>query len=81
MSDYLKEMVEGFQHKDPRFIDLGNHLRKEETHILTEIPSGIFKLKNLKWIYLINTEISEIDLNALKVFAPQAEIALEMNWE
>ncbi len=48
---------------------------------LGDIPAEIQHLKNLKWIYLINTEISETGLNALKIFAPQAEIAWEMNWE
>ncbi len=46
---------------------------------LGEVPASIKHLKNLKHVYLYKTEISDIDLNMLKVMLPEAE--LHMDWE
>lgn len=45
-----------------------------------DIPTEVKHLKNLKDVYLIHTEISETDLNVLKVFLPQANIHRDPLW-
>lgn len=47
---------------------------------LRSIPSEIQQLKQLGDLYLIDTEIDEIDLNALKVFLPHTRIHLDLGY-
>ena len=59
---YISDMMEGFKNKDPRYVDLSNHMGKSEEKILTEIPYGqLGKLETLKFLSIKNNRISKID--------------------
>ena len=59
---YVSDMIEGFQNKDARYVDLGNHMGKSEENFLTEIPyEDLGKLETIKTFSIKNNEITKID--------------------
>ncbi|MEL6944150.1 MAG: hypothetical protein AAFO82_15935, partial [Bacteroidota bacterium] len=60
--DYVTDMMKGFQNKDPRYKDLGNHMGKEEENVLTEIPyEQLGALSELRFLSIKNNKITKID--------------------
>jgi Leucine-rich repeat (LRR) protein len=71
--EYLPESIGGLSSLEMLEICYGR---------LGEVPTSIQHLKNLKHIYLYKTEISDIDMNVLRVMLPDVEIHLdfEKDW-
>lgn len=58
---YLHDLIAGFQNKDARYVDLGNHSGKPETHILKEIPfDELGNLAEVKALLLKNNQIRDL---------------------
>ena len=58
---YISDMMQGFASKDPRYVDLGNHMGKSEEKILQTIPfETLGQLNQIRFLSIKNNNIKDL---------------------